>query len=144
MLSLDELKNMTLDELKKQVFKYLMEEIGFSDGAFNVPSESQLCLSLDSVADCYLDNVIELWLCDIDGQRVDDIVTLSIKDADLGDFMAKLMCLSATHSILHLGTREDNPGLLRIVMVDDKGRRNSNIDVQVMEKLVKVLFEKNV
>lgn len=135
---------MTLDGLKKKVFEYAMKEIGFSDGKFNAPSESQLCLSLDSVSSCSLNNEIELWICDIDKKFVDNIVTLSRKDSQLGDFMAKMMDLSTTHSILHLGTREDNPGLLRIFMVDDKGRRNTNIDAKVMEKLVKVLFGKEV
>lgn len=135
---------MTLDGLKKKVFDYTMKDIGFSDGKFNAPSESQLCLSLDSVSSCNLDNEIELWMCDTDKKCVDNIVTLSRKDKQLGDFMAKMMDLSTTHSILHLGTREDNPGLLRLVMVDDKGRRNTNIDAKVMEKLVKVLFGKDV
>lgn len=135
---------MTLDGLKRKVFEYAMKEIGLSDGKFNVPSESQLCLSLDSVSACNLNNDIELWVCDLDQKCVDDIVTLSRKDKKLGDFMAKMMDLSTTHSIFHLGTRVDNPGMLRIFMVDDKGRHNTNIDAKVMEKLVKVLFGKDV
>jgi len=135
---------MTLDGLRRKVFEYAMKEIGFSDGKFNVPSEAQLCLVLDSVPSSNLDNDIELWVCDTDQKCVNDIVTLSRKDKYLGDFMAKMMDLSATHSILHLGTREDKPGLLRLVMVDDKGRRNTNVDAKVMEKLVKVLFGKDV
>lgn len=135
---------MTLDGLRRKVFEYAMKEIGFSDGMFNAPSEAQLRLSLDSVSSCNLDNEIELWICDTDQKCVNDIVTLSRKDKHLGDFMAKMMDLSATHSILHLGTREDRPGMLRLIMVDDKGRRNTNIDAKVMEKLVKVLFGKDV
>ena len=135
---------MTLDGLRRKVFEYAMKEIGFSDGKFNAPSETQLCLSLDSVPSCNLDNEIELWICDTDQKCVNDIVTLSRKDKNLGDFMAKMMDLSATHSILHLGTREDKPGMLRLIMVDDKGRRNTNVDAKVMEKLVKVLFGKDV
>ena len=135
---------MTLDGLKKKVFEYAMKEIGFSKGKFNAPSESQLCLSLDSVSSCNLNNEIELWICDIDKKCVDNIVTLSRKGSQLGDFMAKMMDLSTTHSILHLGTREDNSGMLRIVMAADKGRCNTNIDAKVMERLVKVLFGKDV
>ena len=135
---------MTLDGLKRKVFDYAMKEIGFSDGRFNFPSETQLCLSLDSVSAFNLDNDIELWVCDLDRKCVENIVTLSRKDKHLGDFMAKLMDLSTTHSILHLGTREDNPGLLRMVMAEDKCRCNTNIDAKVMEKLVKVLFGKDV
>lgn len=135
---------MTLGGLKRKVFEYAMKEIGFSDGKLDFPSETQLCLSLDSVSACNLDNNIELWICDLDQKCVDDIVTLSRNDNHLGDFMAKLMDLSTTHSILHLGTREDNSGMLRIVMAADKGRCNTNIDAKVMERLVKVLFGKDV
>ena len=135
---------MTLDGLKRKVFEYAMKDIGLSDGKLNFPSEAQLCLSLDSVSACNLDNEIELWVCDLDRKSVENIVTLSRKDKHLGDFMAKLMDLSTTHSILHLGTREDNPGLLRMVMAADKGRCNTNIDAKVMERLVKVLFGKDV
>jgi hypothetical protein len=43
-----------------------------------------------------------------------------------------------------LGVRDDNPSLLRKVMANDKCRCNTNIDAKVMEKLVKVLFGKEV